>query len=177
MTEKHIYISKCTRNKDKSCCTNTFLSCYFCKSFPKIICKTPKKRFLLHTKQFSFELFFRKQKNFGKISLWAVHFIDPYSKIRTAPGTNQNAPFIVDQFSHIIKYNTWCYWTIIRSVLGKYWSFAPFQFAFFHKICFKCSFFSIRKTGIPSILCNTSFEQIPAHWSSHFPDAAEWWNV
>ena len=39
------------------------------------------------------------------MSLLAVHLSGPYCKIRTAQGTNQNAPFRLGPVCHIIIYN------------------------------------------------------------------------
>ena len=42
-------------------------------------------------KSFPLDIFSRTQIN--EISSWAIHLNGPYGKIRTAQGTNQNAPF------------------------------------------------------------------------------------
>ena len=80
---------------------NLFLLRHFYRNFAKIFGQTTIKGFYLKSKCFLLNNFSRTQ--IIEFSSWAVHLSGPYSKIRTAQGTNQNAPFTLDQFSHIIK--------------------------------------------------------------------------
>ena len=45
----------------------------------------------MNAKKFPLEYLFENQ--ISEISSWAVHLSGPYSNIRTAEGTKQNAPF------------------------------------------------------------------------------------
>ena len=70
---------------------NLFLLYHFRITFTKIFGQTAKKGFYLTSKCFLVNVFSRTQ--ISEFSSWAVHLSGPYSKIRTAQGTNQNAPF------------------------------------------------------------------------------------
>ena len=80
---------------------NLFLLRHFCRTSAKIFGEVQQgKGFYLTPKCFLLNIFSRTQ--ISEITLRAVHISGPYSKIRTAQGTYQNAPF---QLGPVQPYN------------------------------------------------------------------------
>ena len=70
---------------------NLFLFRHFRRTSAQIFGRKTKKGFYLTPKCFLLNIFSRTQIN--ELNSWAVHLSGTNSKIRTAQGTNQNAPF------------------------------------------------------------------------------------
>ena len=86
------------RTREKIC----FYYAIFEELLSKFLVRQQKKGFNLTLKCFLLSFFSRTQ--ISEFSSWAVHLSGPDSKIRTAQGTNQNAPFHLGPVQPYNKY-------------------------------------------------------------------------
>ena len=100
-----------------------------------LVTVTTKKGFYSMSKCFLLNFFSRTQ--ISEFSSRAVHLSGPYSKIRTAPGTNQNAPFHLGPVQPYNKYP----FTMLRSCHRQFqechYCFSRLIIIFIYCLCFR----------------------------------------